>query len=54
MSDSKHNKDKIITFLRITKDGKYAKIDENSLKYARINEVRQEYYQEEEYYYGIR
>ncbi len=45
----------LITFLKRTKDGKYARIDERHLAYSRIKEQREPYYYaEEEYYYGIR
>jgi hypothetical protein len=43
----------LITFLQLTKEGRYAKIDEASLIYARLTEEREESYDEENYYYGI-
>lgn len=44
----------LITFLKRTKDGEYAKIDEGSLGYTRVKEQREPYYNDDEYYYGIR
>lgn len=45
----------IITFLKRTKDGEYAKIDKTSLSYARMKEQREaDYSDEEEYYYSVR
>ena len=43
----------LITFLKRTKDGEYAKIDEKQLAYPRVKEQREPYYNDEEYYYGI-
>ena len=43
----------LITFLKLTKEGKYATIDKGSLIYARLKEEREELYDEENYYYGI-
>lgn len=44
----------LITFLKRTKDGEYAKIDKSALAYPRVKEQREPYYYEEEYYYGLR
>ncbi len=44
----------LLTFLKRTKDGKYAKIDESSLSYSRLKEQREEIYCEDEYYYSVR
>ncbi|MDP2755231.1 MAG: hypothetical protein Q8P40_12705 [Nitrospirota bacterium] len=44
----------LITFLKRTKDGEYAKIDERQFAYPRAKEQREPYYNGEEYYYGIR
>jgi len=44
----------LIRFLKLTKDGKYAEIDENSLLYLRIEEETEEPYYEKEYYYSTR
>ena len=43
----------LLTFLKKTKKGKYAKIEESSLPHSRINEQREESY-EDIYYYSIR
>jgi hypothetical protein len=44
----------LLTFLERTKEGKYAKIDENSLIYTRIKIQREETYADEEYLYSVR
>lgn len=44
----------LITFLKRTKDGEYAKIDKSSLAYPRVKEQREPYNNEEEYYYSLR
>jgi hypothetical protein len=44
----------LLTFLKRTKEGKYAKIDESSLIYARIKIQREETYSDEEYLYSVR
>jgi hypothetical protein len=44
----------LITFLKRTKDGEYAKIDRSALVYPRVKEQREPYYNEEEYYYSLR
>jgi len=44
----------LLTFLRQTKEGKYAKIDKSSMPYVRLKEQREEFYYEDEYYYSIR
>ena len=44
----------LLTFLKQTKEGKYAKIDESSLPYSRLKEQREETYYEDEYYYNVR
>jgi hypothetical protein len=43
----------LLTFLKQTREGKYAKIEENSLPYVRLKEQREEIY-EDEYYYSVR
>ena len=49
------NEEKVLlTFLKRTRDGKYAKIDKESLNYPRVDDQREESYQEDEYYYSIR
>ena len=44
----------LLTFLKQTRKGKYAKINESSLPYLRVKEQREEDYSEDEYYYSIR
>ena len=44
----------LLTFLKQTRKGKYAKINEGSLPYLRVKEQREEDYSEDEYYYSIR
>ena len=44
----------LLTFLQLTKDGKYAKVDETSLVYSRIRIQREEAYSDEEYLYSVR
>ena len=50
ISDEKTNK--ILKFLQLSRDGKYAPIDESSLPYVRMTEEREEVCQEE-YYYNL-
>ena len=54
--DGKREKEEkvLLTFLKQTLEGKYAKIDESSLPYSRVKEKREEPYYEEEYYCGVR
>jgi len=52
--ERKGEEKELITFLKRTKDGEYAKIDERSLGYTRVKEQREPYYNDDEYYYGIR
>ena len=51
-TESKKKEDNLLTFLKQTKDGKYAKIDEKLLQYTRISISVQEH-GEDEYYYSI-
>jgi len=44
----------LLTFLKQTREGKYAKIDESSLPYSRLKEHREESCCEDEYYYSVR
>ena len=44
----------LLTFLKQTRKGKYAKIDESLLSYSRMKEQREEPYYEDEYYYSVR
>jgi len=46
----KQQKNVLLTFLKQTKDGKYAKIEKSSLPYSRLQEQREETYYEEYYY----
>lgn len=48
----KEEKKVLISFLKATKEGKYAKVEESSLPYSRIKEKT--VILENEYYYGIR
>jgi hypothetical protein len=49
------NDEILITFLKETKEGKYATIDSGSLNYLRIPEQRDQYFVPEEcYYYSTR
>jgi hypothetical protein len=49
------NEEKVLlTFLKRTRDGKYAKIDKESLDHPRVDDLREESYQDDEYYYSIR
>lgn len=57
MNSKKEEREKetLLTFLKLTREGKYAKIEESSLPYIRIKEQREEpLYQEEEYYFSVR
>jgi len=42
-----------LTFLKLTREGKYAKIDEGSLSYSRFKILR-ERPRRDEYYYSVR
>ena len=44
----------LVTFLKRTKEGKYAKIDKSSLIYSRVKEQREPIYTDEEYFYSLR
>jgi hypothetical protein len=44
----------LIIFLKRTKEGEYAKIDERQLAYPRVKEQREPYFNDEEYYYSLR
>lgn len=43
----------LLTFLKMTKDGKYAPIDVTSLTYTRVGEEREEIYGEEDFVYSV-
>jgi len=44
----------ILTFLKQTRDGKFAKIEESCLPYARIQVQRDDTFYEEDFYYSMR
>ena len=44
----------LLVFLKHTKEGKYAEIEESSIAYARLPEQREETYFEEDFYYSMR
>ena len=50
---SKENMCQIMTFLKLTQDGKFAEIEENSLAYARLGDLRENFSQEEYFYSWI-
>lgn len=52
--ERKKEEEALITFLKRTKDGEYAKIDKDTLVYSRVTEQREPYYNDEEYYYSLR
>ncbi|MBM4065829.1 MAG: hypothetical protein FJ266_09345 [Planctomycetes bacterium] len=53
--ETRQNEEKVLlTFLKQTREGKYAKVDESSLSYSRLKEQREEPYYEDEYYYSVR
>jgi len=53
-TDVKKEEQTLLTFLAKTKKGKYAKIEESSLPYARLKEEREDIKTyEEEYYFSI-
>jgi len=50
-----HKEEKLLKFLKLTKAGRYATVEESSLPYARVKEEREEdvdIYQED-YYYAL-
>jgi hypothetical protein len=51
-TDSQEKEDVLLTFLKQTKDGKYAKIDEKLLSYTRISINVQEH-GEDDFFYSI-
>ncbi len=50
---AKKEKEALLTFLRKTREGQYAKIDKNALSLSRVKEQREADYSEEEYFYSI-
>jgi len=52
--EAKDEKETLLTFLKRTKEGKYAPIEESSLPYSRLNEETEILeFVEDEYYYSI-
>jgi len=51
--EKKLEEDALLTFLKRTKEGKYATIAKGSLDHIREKIQREPSYSEEEYYYGI-
>jgi len=47
------NSSNLFTFIEKTKNGEYCKIDNELLKYSRVEESRHEYNDEEQYFYSI-
>jgi len=51
---TKENEEVMLSFLKLTKEGKYAVIEKSSLNYSRINEERDNtVFVEEELHYSI-
>ncbi len=49
------DKEVLLTFLKQTREGKYAKIGKITLNLLRVKEETEEiYYEDEYYYYGVR
>lgn len=51
--DAKDKEKVLLTFLKRTKEGEYAPIDEVSLPYSRINEESETIITADEFYYGV-
>ena len=52
--EAKDEKETLLAFLRRTKEGQYARVEESALPYLRINEeTEMAESSEEEYYYSI-
>ena len=51
--EQQERKEALLTFLEFTREGKFARIEESSLAYARLKEQREETPQEE-YFYSVR
>jgi hypothetical protein len=47
-------KEALLTFLKLTREGKYATVDKSSLPYSRLKQQREESQYEDEYFYGLR
>lgn len=53
-SEQRKELDTLVLFLQQTKDGKYATVEESSLRYARVSEMRADECAEESHFYGMR
>ena len=51
--ENEKREESLLIFLKQTQEGKYAKVDEQFLPYARIKEQREEVSLEDEYYYSV-
>jgi len=54
VEEKSRDEELILTFLKQTKDGKFAKIEESSLPYARIQVQRDDTFYEEDFCYSMR
>jgi len=52
-NENQKEEESLLTFLERTRDGKYAKIDLESLSPGRVQEEREETLWEEQYYYSV-
>jgi hypothetical protein len=53
LEKTEEREETLLIFLKLTREGKYAKIDKNLLLQRRITEQREEPYYEDEYYYSV-
>ncbi len=51
--EEQERKEAILTFLQLTREGKFAEIEESSMAYTRVKEQREDLPQEE-YFYSLR
>ena len=51
--EDQEKKEAILTFLQLTREGKFAEIEESSMAYKRVKEQREDIPQEE-YFYSLR
>ena len=51
--EEQERKEAILTFLQLTREGKFAEIEESSMAYTRVKEQREDILQEE-YFYSLR
>ena len=54
LKEKKQEQEVLVTFLKQTRDGKYAKIEESSLPYARLEQHQDDACMEDVYYYSLR